>query len=442
MAQDTFLNAFGMGSSLADRARNYQLQLADLALKQQEANVNQQKSALALQAQGYALQHQKEQDAYLAEDLPKVQDWQKQYLQWNANGDPTAPFPTPPSDLKSLTALKQVGDLSNGVLQSLPMAQNRYFMQQAVHQTLGQINDDVKFAIEHGLGDVVRANNGGLDDRGHPDNTRWAAIQSAIAPERKKQQDLKDLSTMSQVGGRIYIDELNDQLASGEITPERYNQLKPYARTKGGVQAQKADIQLKPLKEQGVISTPQQEEEARSYILTTGGKLPSTVAKSFDSANAAVTQLDDAFKRIQDFKAKYGSKVFDDYVGPIDDNWFNAKGKFKGLNADQDKEAQQILSEIKQVTSDYRKGLYGSALTPTEKSEMEKVIGASSRSDYLNLITGFRNVLARGLKQVVVDHRYSTDIQKDVKERYAPEIFSKPATSAPSATDFRSKYGY
>jgi hypothetical protein len=189
MATDnTFLQAFNQGASLADKARNYQLSLAHLALQQEQQSVASQQAAIAIQTHGYALQHQKEQDAFLAEDLPKIQDWQKQFIQWNAKGDPLAPFPTPPSDLKSIAGLKQVGDMSAPVLANLPMAQNKFYLQKANEQTMSQVNDDVKFAIDHGMGDVVRQNNGGLDDRGRPDQTRWSNIQSAIKNERQKEQ--------------------------------------------------------------------------------------------------------------------------------------------------------------------------------------------------------------------------------------------------------------
>ena len=75
------LQSMQLGASLAERSRNFQLQTAQLALQQQAQDLNAQKTALALQSQGYALQHQQEQDKYLAEDLPKIQEWQKQYLQ-------------------------------------------------------------------------------------------------------------------------------------------------------------------------------------------------------------------------------------------------------------------------------------------------------------------------------------------------------------------------
>lgn len=428
------LPAIQLGASLADRARNYQLQVAHLALQQEQQSLASQQAALALQTQGYALQHRKDQDAKLARDLPKVQDWHQRYLAWNANGDPTAPFPEPPSDLESLDAIKSVGDMTGPVLQSLPMAQNRYFTQQAVHQTLGQINDDVKFAIEHGMGEIVRQNNSGLDDNLRPDKKRWAAIQAAIAPERKKQQELKDLSTMSQIGVRIYIDELNDQFDRGEISEERYNQLRPYARTKGGVKQQNVEFQVEGLKESGIVSTPEQENDAKNYIRSTGGKLPSRVSKTFESANSSFPQLNDAMARVQEFNAKYGPKAFDEYIGPIDNPTFSLKGKFKGLTTEEQTQAKEILSQIKTVLADYRNGIYGASLTGTEKAEFKEAAGSAERADYLVAINGFNKALSNQLRHIVEDHKYTGDIQLDVKKRYAPNLFKNaPSTSQPSA---------
>ena len=92
--------------------------------------------------------------AKFSADLPKIQAWQSAYVQWNAKGDQTQPFPVPPSDLQSATGLKMLGDMSGPVLQSLPMSQNRFLLEKANASQLEALNNEIKFLNENGKSDI------------------------------------------------------------------------------------------------------------------------------------------------------------------------------------------------------------------------------------------------------------------------------------------------
>ena len=146
---DNTLEAFQLGASLYDRAQTQKRMMDQLQLQTAQQLMQQKSADLQNRIHENALgQSLKEQETF-AVDLPKIQKWQSDYVQWNAKGDPTAAFPIPPSDLKSATGLKMLGDMSGPVLQTLPMAQNRFLLQQANNAEMSSLNDEIKFLKEN-----------------------------------------------------------------------------------------------------------------------------------------------------------------------------------------------------------------------------------------------------------------------------------------------------
>jgi hypothetical protein len=440
MANDnTFLQAFGAGSSLADKARNYQLSLAHLALQQEQQSVASQQAALALQTHGYALQHQKEQDAFLSEDLPKVQDWQKQYLQWNAKGDPTAPFPEPPSDLKSITALKTVGDMTGPVIQNLPMAQNRFYQKQAYDSQMEQLNQAQKVLNEEGQHQVILDNSGGLDQNGRIDPAKSKAIFDAAAPILLTRKKEKDAMQAALFGSR---------LAAGSTVPEgasvpggQTSVAQAAVKTAGGVQGQKAENAVKTLQAEGRISNDPNEAQAVKTAYEQGkASPPNDLIKTFNNSDVAITGLNRAFSLIKDFNQKYGSTnhpdAFGDYIGPIDKPKFTLTGKWKGLTTQEQLDAKDALTQIKGVVDTYRKGLYGSALTPTEQKEFADLIGSANNNDYVNSVSSFVKTLKTANSRIIHLYPYAQDFNLDTIKTYAPDLIKSgtpPAANSGSS---------
>ena len=358
-------------------------------------------------------------------DLPKIQAWQSAYVQWNAAGNPTAPFPAPPSDLQSATGLKMLGDMSGPVLQSLPMAQNRFIYEKALTSETSALNKEIDFLTENGKGSVVLQYNGGLDPKTRNINPEFrAAIFAAAAPLREKQARLKELSTNALTGQRNTREGLKSQLDSGAITPEEYSNLLPTARTEGGVVEQRTQKNIADLIDEGILDPNNKVDVANaSRAIRSNLKTPQKIIDSVTASDSATNQLDNALQKIQAFDAKYGANAFSQYVGPVDEPLFRAEGKFKGLTSAEKQTARTIQQQIAQVVQNYRRGVFGQTLNPNEQKDMDSVVGTARGNDYVVLVGGFNDNLKSGLKRTISNYKFNADIPIDIKRTHAPEIF-------------------
>ena len=434
------LQAIQLGASLYDRAQTqkrmmeqFQMQLADQQMRKEHYDIQNQVASNQL-ATGLAEQKK------FSFDLPKIQAWQSEYVQWNAKGDPTAAFPAPPTDLQSATGLKMLGDMSGPVIQSLPMAQNRFLLEKANASQMAVLNKEIDFLNENGKSDIPLQYNGGLDPKTQQINPEFrAAIFAAAAPLRQEQAKLKNLTAIGLAGQRNTKEGLKDLLDSGGITQQLYEQLLPTARTEGGVVAQRAEKVIKEFKNQGLIKNDSDESEATAYLMgAEQGKTPAPVIKSLNAANSAVIELDNAFKKLEDFEKKYGKGSFNEYVGPLDSPIFDLKGRFKTLTSQEQQDARAVHTKIQMVISDYRNQKFGQTLTDPEITSLEKVVSSPSRNDYTQVISTFRDNLRSGAENTIWDYRFSPSIPAGVKNRYLPGArqkfeFQQAAPAAPAA---------
>ncbi len=432
---DQSLQAFQLGASLFDRAQTqqrmmeqFQMQLADQAMRKEHYDIQNQVASNQL-ATGLA-----EQKKFSA-DLPKIQAWQSAYVQWNAKGDPTQPFPAPPSDLQSATGLKMLGDMSGPVLQSLPMAQNRFIYEKALNSETSALNKEIEFLNENGKSDVVLQYNGGLDPQTRKINPEFRkAIFDAAAPLRQEQARMKKLTAIGMAGQRNTKEGLKTLLDSGDITQQEYEQLLPTARTEGGVVAQRANQVLEGLKKQKIVLTDEDEINAKVFLGGPNqGKVPADVSKALTAANRAVVELDDVFKKLNAFESKYGKGSFSEYVGPLDAPIFDLKGRFKGLTSQEQKDARDIHGKIKLVVTDYQNNKYGATLTPSETDNLQKVVSTPARNDYIQVISSFKDNLRSGAENSIWDYRFSPDIPYSIKNRYLEGARQKFGFEQPSA---------
>ena len=452
---DNTLEAFQLGASLYDRAQTQKrmidqvnMQLADQQMRKEHYDIQNQVASNQL-ATGLAEQKK------FSFDLPKIQAWQSAYVQWNAKGDPTAAFPAPPSDLQSATGLKMLGDMSGPVIQSLPMAQNRFLLEKANASQFESLNNEIKFLNENGKSDIPLQYNGGLDPKTGKINPEFRkSIFDAAAPLREKQARLKELSTTAIAGQRNTREGLKSQLDSGAITPEEYSNLLPTARTEGGVVEQRTQKNIADLIDEGILDPNNKVDVANaSRAIRSNLKTPTKIIESITASDSATNELDNALQKIQAFDAKYGANAFSQYVGPVDEPFFKAEGKFKGLTSAEKQTARTIQQQIAQVVQNYRRGVFGQTLNPNEQKDMDSVVGTARGNDYVVLVGGFNDNLKSGLKRTISNYKFNADIPIDIKRTHAPEIFvsGQQQQSAPTApvtngqpvgADFRSKYNY
>jgi hypothetical protein len=432
---DQSLQAFQLGASLFDRAQTQARMMEQF--QQQTAESVLQRQALELQnkIRDNELANGISERAKFSADLPKIQAWQSAYVQWNAKGDPTQPFPAPPSDLQSATGLKMLGDMSGPVLQSLPMAQNRFIYEKALTSETAALNKEIEFLNENGKSDVVLQYNGGLDPETRKINPEFRkAIFDAAAPLRQEQARMKKLTAIGMAGQRNTKEGLKALLDSGDITQQEYEQLLPTARTEGGVVAQRANQVLEGLKKQKIIQTDEDEINAKVFLGGPNqGKVPADVSKALTAANRAVVELDDVFKKLNAFESKYGKGSFSEYVGPLDSPIFDLKGRFKGLTSQEQKDARDIHGKIKLVVTDYQNNKYGATLTPSETDNLQKVVSTPARNDYIQVISSFKDNLRSGAENSIWDYRFSPDIPYDIKKRYLEGARQKFGFEQPSA---------
>ena len=439
MADET-LKAFELGASLYDRAQTQKRMMEQLQVQTAESLLQRQGIELQNKIRDNELANGISERAKFSADLPKIQQWQSAYVQWNAKGDPTAAFPPPPSDLQSATGLKMLGDMSGPVIQSLPMAQNRFIYEKALTSETAALNKEIDFLTENGKSDIVLQYNAGIDPETRKINPEFRkAIFDAAAPIRQEQARLKKLSTIALAGQRNTREGLKSQLDSGAITPQEYEELLPTARTEGGVVAQRAEKVIKEFKNQGLIKNDSDESEATAYLMgAEQGRTPAPVIKSLNAANSAVIELDNAFKKLEDFEKKYGKGSFNEYVGPLDSPIFDLKGRFKTLTSQEQQDARAVHTKIQMVISDYRNQKFGQTLTDPEITSLEKVVSSPSRNDYTQVISTFRDNLRSGAENTIWDYRFSPSIPAGIKNRYLPGArqkfeFQQAAPAAPAA---------
>lgn len=302
------------------------------------------------------------------------------------------------------------------------------------------LNKEIDFLNENGKSDIPLQYNGGLDPKTQQINPEFrAAIFAAAAPLRQEQAKLKNLTAIGLAGQRNTKEGLKDLLDSGGITQQLYEQLLPTARTEGGVVAQRAEKVIKEFKNQGLIKNDSDESEATAYLMgAEQGKTPAPVIKSLNAANSAVIELDNAFKKLEDFEKKYGKGSFNEYVGPLDSPIFDLKGRFKTLTPQEQQDARAVHTKIQMVISDYRNQKFGQTLTDPEITSLEKVVSSPSRNDYTQVISTFRDNLRSGAENTIWDYRFSPSIPAGIKNRYLPGArqkfeFQQAAPAAPAA---------
>jgi hypothetical protein len=330
--------------------------------------------------------------------------------------------------------------MSGPVIQSLPMAQNRFIYEKALTSETAALNKEIDFLTENGKSDIVLQYNAGIDPETRKINPEFRkAIFDAAAPIRQEQARLKKLSTIALAGQRNTREGLKSQLDSGAITPQEYEELLPTARTEGGVVAQRAEKVIKEFKNQGLIKNDSDESEATAYLMgAEQGRTPAPVIKSLNAANSAVIELDNAFKKLEDFEKKYGKGSFNEYVGPLDSPIFDLKGRFKTLTSQEQQDARAVHTKIQMVISDYRNQKFGQTLTDPEITSLEKVVSSPSRNDYTQVISTFRDNLRSGAENTIWDYRFSPSIPAGIKNRYLPGArqkfeFQQAAPAAPAA---------
>jgi uncharacterized protein YhfF len=302
---DQSLQAFQLGASLFDRAQTqqrlmeqFQLQAADQVMRKQHYDIQ---NKIATDDARIRLD---EQTNFLA-DLPTIQGWQKDYLKWNAEGDPTKPFPQPPTNLKSMAGLKMIGDMSGPVLQSLPMAQNRFFTQAAYNDQLKSLNGNIEILKKNGKFDLVNQYNGGLDQNLRIDQNAAKILADAAAPFVAQGEKLATAAKISSVAALQDEDAIKALGLPAEIELQAIQAMRAKKAQKSPLTAALSDWQTAPEEQkdakfqilkaaaaksgQDVVVGPSGEFEFKKALPQ---QLQTQLFNGIKSANAAIELID------------------------------------------------------------------------------------------------------------------------------------------------------
>jgi len=186
----------------------------------------------------------------------------------------------------------------------------------------------------------------------------------------------------------------------------------------------------------GRTLSPEEESALKSRFMGGGVNsinAPVDVVKAVNTENLNSQRLDDVSERINKFNEKYGSKAFDEFVGPVDAPVF--KFRSRTLPPDErtqaEKEARDIHRRIKLVVQDYRKANFGTALTENETKLFRDIVADESFADYTDSINTFNNAMKDSVARRINSYEFAPNIPRDAKERF---IWSKkPAAEAPPA---------
>jgi hypothetical protein len=428
---DQSLQAFQLGASLYDRAQTqkrmmeqFNLQLADQAMRKEHYDIQ---NKIATDNAKRTLD---EQNAF-NQDLPFIQDWQSKFLKWNAAGNPNAPFPIPPTNLKSATGLKMLGDMSGPVLQSLPMMQNRWYAKQAYDDQLNALNEDVKILRANGQFDLVNQYNAGVGQDGKINPEAAKAFQAAALPFKQEEEALKNLPQELKVellqvskDGKPLAERI--KIASENLEARKSKQPTAVIRNANALvesRSRLAELSGRPLSEQ-------QKQQLKSNAMDAGGKLkPLDVqdAKNLSGDFSTLESTDYLLGKISDFE-KQNNVNFSDYIGIIPANVDKIKSRLSEEKDPKKREAIGILADFYGILNNVSRLTSGLTVTADERSRIENRIGSTFDKNSLIKLKSYRDETERKMRGLIQRNLLDRDLPS-FAEAYVSTKFGTPVYS-------------
>jgi hypothetical protein len=420
-----------LGYSMAAKSRQYQLELAQLALQQEHQNLQAQQAAQAMQIQGYNFQRQQGQDAAFSSEIPALMDHQTALMDWAAKGDPTAPMPAAPkvSSVKGAEFLRGMQEPMQNVLAN----QSLHMVQTANAQQLRFGNEAADVLLKNGNPENVDLVSmyPVADRSGKPNPENIKVLMDAAGKVNAANKALADRVKLSSLYSKESLDVLRDNLRRGLITQEQFDEAAPFAKSSQKERSTYKDVQ--GLIARGIIDPSDENSvlEAEAQIRNKTNERPDAIKQRYDLTETARKVLNDAQTDIKKFDQKYGSGAFAQYIGPFNKPVYDATGLLKGLDAAQ-AEAKNIFGKINDVKVEYQKGTFGTAVTGPEKEDMKELFGSATRNDFLVMLDSFKNALAAHNGYIIRQHPYDSGILDSDRQELAPDTFRGRRTTTPA----------
>jgi hypothetical protein len=439
MADET-LQAFQLGANLYDRAQTQSRLLNEMKRSAARSIIDTQGIELQNKIRDNELANGISERAKFSADLPKIQAWQSAYVQWNAKGDPTAAFPAPPTDLQSATGLKMLGDMSGPVIQSLPMAQNRFYAEQAIRGQMSDLNSAVKILKDKGMFDILNQYNAGIDPKtGKINPEAVKAFEIAVFPFKQEEEALNNMQPELKAefiklpkDGKTIEERIN--VASSNLEARKLNA--PTAVTRNTEYIIKAKTEAAaaagaPLSETKI-------KNLRNDLSQAGGKvrpLDATISKKINNDFAVVEAVDSVLDNISDFE-KSNNVDFTGYLGIIPTTVDGIKSRIAKETDPKKLEALGFISNFYGLLNEVGTTTSGLTVTAQEGKRIEGEIGSRLDKNSLVKLKAFRNRKEEGLRGVI-----QRNMDRDLPS-FAEEWVQTPfGTSSTSLYKFPTRAG-
>ena len=443
------LPAIQLGASLADRARNYQLDLAKYALQQQQSDM-----VMKMQNLHYAdaLKESQAQN----EDAQQWYDASREVQQFLQ--DPTKPMPSA-RDFKSnkfrnewdktMQGLEQysaraVYDKQQATLNQLTLNSNAQLLTD-FNNTAKEIQsaDPVNGAsLVNTYSQQIKDPKTGLV---MPDKLN--EFRTAAAPILQKVKAQKDINLIPNLAKQPE-EQIDILVSQGVITPqqgEAAKQLRAQGITAGERQNKKFTTdQVAQARNAWGALDQDEEEQIRTLAENKQWKAPTGDENKNFIANKTISQTaDELVNKINAYEQNYPGKL-QGYVGLIGGNIANLERKAMQAKTDEDKKAYEILQYAAKNLNAAALARSGKAVTSAEQGRLISEIGDLKGANFIDSAKNFAAFSALDYAHNVNDFKLKykltpTEVQKAEEYRkkynlsgFEPFIKSGTAPSAPA----------
>jgi hypothetical protein len=333
-----------------------------------------------------------------------------------------------------------LGDMSGPVIQSLPMAQNRFYAEQAIRGQMSDLNSAVKILKDKGMFDILNQYNAGIDPKtGKINPEAVKAFEIAVFPFKQEEEalnnmqpDLKAEFIKLPKDGKTISERIN--IASSNLESKKL--AAPTAVTRNTEYIIKAKTEAAaaagaPLSETKI-------KNLRNDLSQAGGKvrpLDQTISKKINNDFAVVEAVDSVLDNISDFE-KSNNVDFTGYLGIIPTTVDGIKSRIAKETDPKKLEALGFISNFYGLLNEVGTTTSGLTVTLQEGKRIEGEIGSRLDKNSLVKLKAFRNRKEEGLRGVI-----QRNMDRDLPS-FAEEWVQTPfGTSSTSLYKFPTRAG-
>jgi hypothetical protein len=333
-----------------------------------------------------------------------------------------------------------LGDMSGPVIQSLPMARNRFYAEQAYRGQMDNLNSAIETLTDNGQFDIINQYNSGIDPETQRINPEaFKALQIAASPFKQEATALTNMSADLKAefiklpkDGKTISEKIN--IASSNLEAKKL--AAPTAVTRNTeyiikAKTEAAEAAGAPLSEAKI-------KKLRDELSQSGGKLRPLdvfISKKINNDFAVVEAVDSVLDNISDFE-KENKVDFTGYLGIIPTTVDGIKSRIAKETDPKKLEALGFISNFYGLLNEVGTTTSGLTVTAQEGKRIEGEIGSRLDKNSLVKLKAFRNRKEEGLRGVI-----QRNMDRDLPS-FAEEWVQTPfGTSSTSLYKFPTRAG-